>query len=84
MHVALYAIFVGIVGILMQSIIQLSESNTRSKIFVGTSLATLVTNFVASLWVFSPNSGTQHIHRNIMIFKMIFEFTGILSPYLAF
>ncbi|KAL8254040.1 hypothetical protein R6Q59_032261 [Mikania micrantha] len=84
LHVALYAIFVGIVGILLQSIVQLSESNTENKIFIAMSLAALVINFVASLWVFSPADNIRHKCRKTMVFKIIFEVTAILSPYLAF
>ena len=85
LDVALYAIFVGIVGILVQAIVQLTVCTIENKIRVAISLLTLLMNFVASLGVFfSTGDIHDHKHWRYAVCKTVFLFTGVLSPYSAF
>lgn len=84
LDVALYAIFVGIVGILVQAIVQLTERTIENKIRVAISLITLVMNFVASLGMFFSTGDIHHTHWRDAVCKTVFLFTGVLSPYSAF
>ncbi|KAI3741184.1 hypothetical protein L1987_58851 [Smallanthus sonchifolius] len=84
LDVALYGIFVGIMAILVGTSVQMTKSTQENKIHMAFCLATLVMNFVTLLSVFSQKDDIHHKGLKTIIFKVIFIFTGILSPYLAF
>ncbi|KAI3686205.1 hypothetical protein L1987_79878 [Smallanthus sonchifolius] len=85
-NMAMYGIFVAIEAILMGAVVEMTERSQENRIQMGICLATLVINYVAALWLFSQTTTViPHIEAHkIIFFKVIFIFTGILSPYLAF
>ncbi|GJY47732.1 hypothetical protein Tco_0436795 [Tanacetum coccineum] len=84
LHLAMYATYPGVMGILVPTIAQMTQPTTENKMLMGISLATLVMNFIATVWIFPQISDLAKDHWKVVTFDIVFIFTGILSPYLAF
>nr|GEX68757.1 hypothetical protein [Tanacetum cinerariifolium] len=84
LHLAMYATYLGVMGILVPTIAEMTQPTTENKMLMGISLATLVMNFIATLWIFPQISDLAEDHWKVVTFNIVFIFTGILSPYLAF
>ncbi|PWA74784.1 hypothetical protein CTI12_AA249290 [Artemisia annua] len=67
----------------MQTTAQLAKVTAYNKSLFGISIGAFVVNFVAALWAFSLTGVIEHDSWKILVFKTVFYFTGILSPYVA-
>ena len=68
-------------GILVQTTAQVTKCSAENRKRLAISLATLLINFVVALWAFSRRHDIQQNQSKIVIFNIVFIFTGILSPY---
>ncbi|PWA39253.1 hypothetical protein CTI12_AA573570 [Artemisia annua] len=84
-HSDLYAAYLAVCGILVSAIAQRADrSADENHIRLGISLGAIVVNFAAYLWVSTLTDDIPHNHWKVIVFKIVFFFTGILSPYATF
>ncbi|GKB82536.1 hypothetical protein Tco_0949431, partial [Tanacetum coccineum] len=82
LHKAGYVAYLTVYGIVVQTIAQKADDFAdENNIRLGISLGSIVVNLVAELWELTL---TDDIPWKVIVFKIFFIFTGILSPYAAF
>nr|GEZ07638.1 S-adenosyl-L-methionine-dependent methyltransferases superfamily protein [Tanacetum cinerariifolium] len=85
LHKAGYITYLTVYGIVLQTIAQRADKSAdENNIRLGITLGAIVVNLAADLWALTLTDDIPHNHWKIIVFKIVFIFTGILSPYAAF
>ena len=78
-----YALYAGACVSLLQTIAQLVERTPYHMLLFVISIGAFVVNFIAAFWAFSVTRVIEQDSWEIVVFKTVFYFTGILAPYSA-
>lgn len=80
-----YVAYLTVCGILVQTIAQRADQSADANhIRLGISLGAIAVNLAAGLWALTLTEDIPHNHWKAIVFKMVFVFSGILSPFAAY
>lgn len=83
LKLGLYGIYVAANAAVMETAPQMVEASDFTHLLLGISVGAFIVNVAAFMWEFTLTRAIENDCWKILVFKTIFYFTAILSPYSA-